>query len=140
MIDRRGAEQIHAEMMRTSTCKYCGSSHTPRRCPAYGVTCGKCSWMNHFSAVCRAPRQGWSRREEQSNGHTNHVKINHFSHNYKYRKTCIEAKVSTTSFCNSLNLQYKLDTGRNNNYIPLHPYKKLFPKVDNAYNNQKHAN
>ena len=56
MMQRRGAEQIDAETMRTSTCKYCGSSHTPMRCPAYGMTCGKCSQVNHFSAVCRAPR------------------------------------------------------------------------------------
>ena len=55
MIQRRGAEEIDAKTMRTSTCKYCGSSHTPRRCPAYGETCGKCSQVNHFSAVCRAP-------------------------------------------------------------------------------------
>ena len=97
------------------------------------MTCGKCGRVNHFSAVCRAPRRGWSRREEESNGHTNQVKSNHFSHNYKYRKACIEAKISTTSFYNSLNLRYKLDTGRNNNYIPLHLYKKLFPKADNTY-------
>ena len=56
MIQRRGAERIDAETMRTSTCKYCGSSHTPRTCPVYGMICGKCSWVNHFSAVCRGPR------------------------------------------------------------------------------------
>ena len=61
------------------------------------------------------------------------MKSNHFSHNYKYRKTHIEAKASTTSFYNSLHLRYKLDTGRNNNYIPLHLYKKLFPKAVNTY-------
>ena len=61
------------------------------------------------------------------------MKGNHFSHKYKYRKTRIEAKVSTTSFYNSLNLRYKLDTGRNNNYMQLHLYKRLFPKADNTY-------
>ena len=45
----------------------------------------------------------------------------------------MEAKISTTSFYNSLNLRYKLDTGRTNNYILLHVYKKLFPKANNTY-------
>ena len=61
------------------------------------------------------------------------MKSNHFSHSYKSIKTCIEAEINTTSFYNSLNLRYKLDTGRNNDYIPLHLYKRLFPKVDNTY-------
>ena len=86
-----------------------------------------------FQHSVQSPRQGWSRREDQSNGHTNQVKTNHFNHNSKYRKTHIEAKVSTTSLYNSLNLRYKLDTGRNNNYIPLHLYKKLYPKASNTY-------
>ena len=45
------AGQTDAEMIRTGTCKYCGSSHPPRRCPAYGMMCGQCSRVNHFSAV-----------------------------------------------------------------------------------------
>ena len=56
MIQLRGAGQTDAEMRRTGTCRYCGSSHPPRRCPAYGMMCGECSQVNHFSAVCRAPR------------------------------------------------------------------------------------
>ena len=63
MIQLRGAgqteaeaEQTNTEMIRVGTCKYCGSSHPPRRCPAYGMMCGECGWVNHFSTVCRAPR------------------------------------------------------------------------------------
>ena len=71
--------------------------------------------------------------KEQSNGQTNQVKSKHFNHNHKYRKTCIEAKVSTISFYNSINIRYKLDTDQSKNYIPLHLYKRLFPKVNNTY-------
>ena len=74
-----------------------------------------------------------SRQEGQSNGQTNQVKSNHFSHNYKSIKTCIETEISTTSFCNSIDIRFKLDTGRSKNYIPFHLYKKLFPKDDNMY-------
>ena len=133
MIQTSGAGQTDAEMMRAGTCRHCGSSHPPRRCPAYGVMCGECGQVNHFSAVCRAPRQRLSRREEQSNGQASQVKSNHFNHNYKYRKTCIESKISTISFYNSIDIRFKLGTGKSKNYIPFHLCKRLFPKVNNMY-------
>lgn len=37
-----------------STCRYCGTVHPPRRCPAFGRTCKKCSKKNHFANVCRS--------------------------------------------------------------------------------------
>ena len=97
--------------------------------------------------VCRAPRQRLSRREEQSNGQASQVKSKHFNHNYKYRKTCIETKISTISFYNSIetkistisfynsiDIRFKLGTGKSKNYIPFHLCKRLFPKVnDSAY-------
>ena len=81
-----------------------------------------------------------ARGEEQSNGQTNQVKSNHFSHNYKSRKTCIEAKDITINFYNNIDIRFKLDTGQSKNYIPFHLYKRLFPKVDNTYIRQpKHV-
>ena len=63
MIQLRGAGQTDtkagqtdAEMIRAGTCKYCGSSHPPRRCSAYGMMCGECGQVNHFNTVCRTPR------------------------------------------------------------------------------------
>ena len=110
MMQIIGARQTEAQMMRTSTCRYCGSSHLPRTCPAYGMTCGECSRVNHFSTVCRAPRQVTSRQGEQDNGQTNKVKNNQVIHNYIYVKACIETKINTTSFYNSIDIRYKLDT------------------------------
>ena len=37
-------------------CRYCGQSHTPRQCPAYGKTCAACSMTGHFKKVCRSKR------------------------------------------------------------------------------------
>ena len=34
-------------------CRYCGSSHPPRQCPAYGKTCTECNKIGHFQRVCR---------------------------------------------------------------------------------------
>ena len=42
-------------------------------------------------------------------------------------------KISTTSFYNSLDIRYNSDTGRSNNYILLHLYKRLFHKNMNKY-------
>ena len=87
--------------------------------------------MNHFRAVCRAPRRIASRLEEQDNGQTNKVKNDQFIHNYSYVRASIETKINTSSLYNSINVRYKLDTCRSNNSIPFHIYKKLFPKVAN---------
>ena len=57
----------------------------------------------------------------------------HFIHNYKYRKTCIETKISTISFYNSIDIRFKLDSGKSKNYIPFHLYKRLFPEVNSTY-------
>ena len=35
-------------------CKYCGGSHAPRQCPAYGKSCASCGKMGHFKKVCRS--------------------------------------------------------------------------------------
>ena len=37
-------------------CKYCGGSHVPRQCPAYGKTCAGCGKVGHFKKVCRSRR------------------------------------------------------------------------------------
>ena len=33
-------------------CRFCGSSHPPRKCPAYGKECKSCHSMNHFAKMC----------------------------------------------------------------------------------------
>ena len=37
-------------------CKYCGGSHVPRQCSAYGKMCTGCEKMGHFKKVCRSRR------------------------------------------------------------------------------------
>ena len=69
-----------------------------------------------------------SRLEEQDNGQTNRVKNDQFIHNYSYVRASIETKINAISFYNSINVRYKLDTGRSNNSIPFHIYKNYFLK------------
>lgn len=47
--------QRHSEHTRPKEridCKYCGYTHLPRRCPAYGKKCGSCHRKNHFAKMC----------------------------------------------------------------------------------------
>ena len=37
-------------------CKYCGGSHAPRQCPAYGKACTGCGKISHFQKVCMSKR------------------------------------------------------------------------------------
>lgn len=50
--DGRSEASRHSNDGRQSKCTFCGFSHRPRSCPAYGKTCNKCSRKNHFEAVC----------------------------------------------------------------------------------------
>ena len=56
------------------------------------------------------------------------MNTDHFICNYR---SSIEMKLSSSSFYNSINMVYKLDTGKNYNTILVYIYKKLFPKVTN---------
>lgn len=38
-------------------CRYCGTRHTYRSCPAYGTECSTCHRKNHFSTVCKSSVQ-----------------------------------------------------------------------------------
>ena len=111
------AGQNDCKVVKANTCGYWGSIHLPRRCPVFGMTCGECGRVNHFSTVCRATRQVASRLKEQYNGQTNKVRNDQFIHNYSYVKASIETKINTSSFYNSINIRYRLDTGRSSNNI-----------------------
>ena len=45
------------------TCGKCGCSHNHSDCPAYGTTCSKCGWPNHWAQQCRS-----SERRNSSTG------------------------------------------------------------------------
>jgi len=40
-----------------NNCKFCGSSHEARKCPAFGKKCSHCGKANHFAKMCKAKRQ-----------------------------------------------------------------------------------
>ena len=44
-------------------CQYCGKTHPPRKCPAYGASCNKCGRSNHFASVCQDGKFGGFRKK-----------------------------------------------------------------------------
>ena len=38
------------------TCRYCGSTHPPRQCPAYSKVCTECSKVGHFCRICSSKK------------------------------------------------------------------------------------
>ena len=47
------SHQTGSNDKRESACQYCGHTHAPRQCPAYGKVCKKCSGRNLFTVVYR---------------------------------------------------------------------------------------
>ena len=37
---------------KAKACKFCGTTHADRNCPAYGKSCNKCGMCNHFAQCC----------------------------------------------------------------------------------------
>ena len=48
---RNGSDSLNCT---DNACKYCGKTHLPKSCPAYGMTRYKCNAKNHFTNVCRS--------------------------------------------------------------------------------------
>ena len=41
----------HVHRYQIKCCKYCGNTHEPRKCPAYGRDCNKCE-KKHYAKCC----------------------------------------------------------------------------------------
>ena len=39
-----------------NSCSYCGTSHPPRKCPAFGKKCAICNKENHFASMCKTKK------------------------------------------------------------------------------------
>ena len=52
----------------TPACKYCGRSHAPHQCSAFGKVCRKCGGSNHLASVCLKGRS--SARSPAPSGET----------------------------------------------------------------------
>ena len=113
------------------TCRYCGSSHPPRKCPAYRKMIAVCKKIGHFRVVCRSRRTRAIINVEQetvqddAGENIKLVSINSIQFNKNHSVTTVSLKMSAGQ--SNITVPYKIDTGRDGNIMPLHAYKKLFP-------------
>ena len=134
-------------------CKYCGSNHKHRQCPAYGKSCKACGKKNHFAKKC------WSGKgQDQSSGNTKksfkyrevhldqqssddngqideitfRVKSMYY-HNVHFNSvnTYVHINLNMRS-CNgnSMKTHFKADTGADGNLLPLGEFFKHFPEAN----------
>ena len=57
---------------------YCGQSHKPKECPAYGLKCSICHKLHHFAKVCRN-KTSLSRQKNKSKSQRTSYKSKHDS-------------------------------------------------------------
>ena len=94
----------------SQNCRYCGTSHKPRMCPAYGKTCNLCGKRNHFSKVCKS---------KQVNEVSKTYWINILTQN--------DSKdwIIALTMPNERDARFKVDTGAQCNVIPLDMYRQM---------------
>ena len=98
--------------------------HACRQCPAYGKTCAACSKMGHFSKVCRSKRNHAVHEVEIDMGPDSQeedieiVSINSLCLNRKW--SLIMAQLEMQVGETSLEILYKIDTGSEDNLMPLY--------------------
>ena len=68
---RKDEEEMEVDLLKKQQikkkpCSYCGQTHLPRQCPAYGKLCAKCRKRSHFAAVCKMKHNVNSLSEHQA--------------------------------------------------------------------------
>ena len=136
-------------------CKYCSANHQWRQCPAYGKTCKACGKKNHFAKKCRSNKgQGQSQgtgsakksfkyrevnldhESSDDNGQideiTSRIKSMYYNDvHFNSISTWMHIKLNTKS-CNgnSMKTHFKVNTGVDDNLLPLGEFFKHFPETN----------
>ena len=113
-------------------CMYCGGIHMPRPCPAYGKMCTGCRKNGHFRKVCQSKRDHVVHElevevaQEMHDAKIETVSINsvHLSRNQSLITAYLETQVGK----NSIEIQYKIDTGNKASIMPF-IYSKNYLKI-----------
>ena len=112
-------------------CRYCGSSHPPRQCLAYGKSCTECGNIGHFRAVRRSRRTGVVHKVEQetvqdTDGENNIELVSINSIQFNRNHSILTAKLKTSAGQSNILVLYKIDSGSDGNIMPLHVHKNYF--------------
>lgn len=107
-------------------CSRCGTSHKPRKCPAYGQRCHKCNKPNHFASVCNAKSVSCLETEESQSSDDEFFMGSVVKCLNVETTTTDETKAwfVTVNVCQS-SVKMKIDTGAETNVIPMKTWKKI---------------
>ena len=108
-------------------CYYCGKTHAPRNCPAFGNQCEKCGKMNHFASVCKN-RQIKNLSLQEDPDSTNQSE-------YVFIGAVHTSLDDQSGWRESININqhdvvFKLDPGANANTMALDTYKRIGGRID----------
>ena len=121
-------------MLTKQSCSYCGSNHPPRQCPAYRKKCEECGKVNHFREICRSRRNRTVHDLEQE-PYQHHEKEDHIDTVtiiviiFNSKQLVITANLKILSNQVYIIVPYKVDTDSDGSIMPLHLYKRLFPRA-----------
>ena len=134
-------------------CKYCGSNHQCKQCPAYGKTCKACGKKNHFAKKCwsgkgqstGSAKKSFKYREvnsdhkssdDNSNGQidgiTSKVRSMYY-HDVHFNSVNTHMYINLSmKSCNgnSMKTHFKVDTGADGNLLPLSEFFKHFANTN----------
>ena len=108
-------------------CSRCGSFHQPKHCPAYGKTCNNCEMLNHFSKVCRQPK---NQQKQTPNKLSHQVSSLHIQ---TEPNVAFIGSLSANNdsdwvqqvYVNNFPVLFKLDTGAQVNVLPSYLLQQL---------------
>ena len=115
------------EYTNTPSCKYCGRSHAPRQCSAFGKVCRKCGGSNQFASVClkgrssaRSPAPSRLPVHTVESGETSGILIG-----TAYVGEIDRSGWHANLFVRNQEVRFKLDSGADANVLPLDTYERL---------------
>lgn len=141
-------------------CHYCGSSHQPRKCPAYGKKCSHCQKMNHFAKMCKTKENENDKQKQRSSSVSKQraektqelhamdkrddvtddyddyfdcgtIMIDSID-NHEHTRHSIIAKIDVKApkVTQKVILKAKADTGANGSILPIRCLKKMYPDAE----------
>ena len=112
-------------------CRYCGGTHVPRQCLAYGKICVGCGKSGNFKKVCCSRKKNKAVNEieveasqEYNKGKLETVSIDSVHLNKNWSLLMVELEMLAGP--NKIVIPYKIDTESKGNIMPWHIFKKLF--------------